>query len=264
MGDEFGAFESIGDRWWSVSSIASGAVVGCQRWNQSIWMWYLLLQSRFEFRPIWRAGLSLVIQLFLLQQEVEANCFLHMPGDQVSTSHIAKKEKCIISTLNVTLRAAWVRVFMLRVRVIHNHNTYAPIPKAAKMHIARTLNEIKNKNSVTFSTVDFFPILFHFYLAFYYYFKPIWVIFRNCTVTFFFYLATECLHVHGIRHWERKRERDTFTIVLNGWIFTGWRYLFFFLISTSSFNCVGETSWCVAGIDIGSAKYNDSIQINRI
>lgn len=39
---------------------------------------------------------------------------------------------------------------------------------------------------------------------------------------------------------------------------------FFFLISTSSFNCVGETSWCVAGIDIESAKSNDSNQINRI
>lgn len=84
MGHEFSPLQLIGHRWRSISAAGSGSVVSNKWRDQFTRMWYIQLQSGFQFGPIWWTRLSVVFQLLFLQQKTETHCFLHMQSNQVS------------------------------------------------------------------------------------------------------------------------------------------------------------------------------------
>lgn len=77
-------FKFISTGWRKVQRVATTIVDCCWRRNQLERMWHLQLQSRFELRSFWRARMSLVLQLFLLQQEIEENRIFHQSSYHVS------------------------------------------------------------------------------------------------------------------------------------------------------------------------------------
>lgn len=54
------------------------------RWDSTQRLWHLQLQSWLELRSFWWARIVVELQLFLLQQETQADCLLYMSSDQVS------------------------------------------------------------------------------------------------------------------------------------------------------------------------------------
>lgn len=51
------------------------------------------LQSRSRVGPIRRRRMFVVVQLLFLQQEAQANCFLHLQSDQVSITSNAPSHR---------------------------------------------------------------------------------------------------------------------------------------------------------------------------